>query len=307
MRAKKSRARRTRVKVTTLTLDEHAIQASIPSDRLADMRRLLVQFESIRAAIEPIAQYTLVVDANILLADIIWLLAKRQKPDARTALHECVAAGTFTLFTTRQVIEEVEEKLPDRAAKNNLTHDACLAEWSRYKMMLSVRDADMTLTGKYALGIDPDDAPTLALAEELGADGILSKDKHIKAMGGTPVPIEFCFAARAYSRKMAVSVSIRVGGHLFVLGTVRAVEQALIAIRGAYAAIRTLPDWAKLLALVALIVAVLHPKSRQQLLAALSTMATVLGQSLPAILQMVGELAELEARNRAAVPTIGTT
>ncbi len=50
----------------------------IRSDSLPTLRGLLDSIEVLRADIGPIARFDMVVDANILISDIIWLASKRR-------------------------------------------------------------------------------------------------------------------------------------------------------------------------------------------------------------------------------------
>lgn len=281
------------------------LKAALRSDLLRELRQLLNGMQELKKVVGHVAEFVVVADTNILLFEIIWLMKGRKNSMARTALEESVAAGTITVFATPQIVAEVERHLPRLAAERGLAADACATEWARYKeRLLRVREPSAILTEKYRRGRDPDDASTLALADEIGADGILTEDKDIKGMGGTSIPFVFTLEARDYSRKTVVSVSIRLGGCFIMLGAINAAEAIALVVRGCWNWLRALPDPVKLIALAAALFAVVHPDSRRAIILALSNVAEALSATLPSICEVIVEAARQEARHRAPTPAI---
>lgn len=213
-------------------------------------------------------------------------------------------AETIIAYVTPTVVSEVEEKLPFIADKRGLSHDVLLREWATYKGMLHIKEPDHAKLEPYANGQDPDDAPTLALADTLQACGILSLDSDILAMGGRLIPIEFIFQARDYSRKAAISVSIRVGGYFIVVGASGALKVLTSAIEQSAAWFRKLPHSAKSLAFMVLILGILHPKVRNSIAASANMIGGKLPGALSQILQLMLCLAELAADNEASPPML---
>ncbi len=183
---------------------------SLPrSDLLPTLRRAVESIDQLKHLVGPIAEFHVVVDANILIADLLWILEKRRSNTARTGLQECIRAETIIAYVAPTVVAEVEEKLPLITAERGLCHDAWRPEWGSYKSMLRIQEPDPVSLQRYADGQDPDDAPTLALADVIAASGILTRDSDIPAMGGNPIPVEFVLEMRDYSRKTAVSGLLR--------------------------------------------------------------------------------------------------
>ncbi len=272
------------------------------SNILPILRRTIDSIEQLKLLIEPIAEFRLVVDANILISDVMWALEKRQKPEAKSSLQECIQAGTVIAFVTTTVVQEVERHLPRLTADRGLSHNAWVAEWAAYKAMLQIVTPEDYMIEPYLSGRDPDDAPTLALAKMLSASGVLTHDLDIAAMGGTAIPIEFILKTREYSRKTAITVSIRVGGLLVVMGAVEALAILISTLKQSAGWFQRLPDNAKSLALVVAICVVLHPTARRSILTWLEASSSLLASKAPELLRVLIALCKLTSENQACSP-----
>jgi len=228
-------------------------------------------------------------------------LDETKKVMARTSLHECIVAGTILAYVTPTVITEVEEWLPALATERGLTQNSWVTEWGKYKRMLRVKGPDPIKLAQYANGQDPDDAPTVALAETLSACGILSKDSDIGAMGGALIPVEFILEVREYSRKAAVSLSIRIGGYLIFAGTAQAL---VVALKQCIYFLKNLPDSVKALAFIVLLFVVLYPKLRISVTSWLKSLGGRLPDVRPQIVQIISALAEIAADTQAVPPPL---
>lgn len=255
----------------------------------------------------PIAEFHIVIDSNILIREIIWA-GKRERAAARTMLHECIVAGTIIAYVTPTIVSEVEEHLTSVAVKYKLSPAQCLAEWAIYKQMLHVREPDHASLEKYVGGQDPDDAPTLALADMLGAFGILTRDSDILAMGGNCIPVGFVVRARDYSRKTTVSLSIQIGGYYVSIGAIQAFLLVVSALRHGVSLFRGLPPQIKIFAFMVLAFIAAYPKSRYLAISSLKALRRGLPDALPRqILQTILYLADMAADNYALPPTIPIT
>lgn len=275
-----------------------------PSDMLPSVRQIVETVDQLRQALGPVASFHIVVDANILIGDVLWLLDKRRKRDARTSLQECIVAGTIIAYVTPSVIREVEEKLVIQAAKRGLNTKAWTAAWTDYKSTLHVREPNQATVEQYALGRDPDDAPTLALADMLGACGILTRDRDIAAMGGNAISIGFLLEARDYSRKAAVSVSIQVGGYYIIVGASEAVRFVTAATKHCTEWFRRQPPLTKLAAFLLLGSLLAHPRSRGAIASALKSTAGRFPDILLQTIQATLALIRLTAENHAVPPAV---
>lgn len=223
--------------------------ANIRSETLGFLRTL----EYAKQFVGPIAQLVVVVDANVVLSDLIWLVEKRRDPNASTSVAECIKAGTFVAYMSRSALSEVEEHIPRIAKEKNLSPAKMNAEWKRYRKLLKVRTPKESIVDKYRDGQDPDDAPHLALADQLDAIGILSKDSDLVAMGGLVLEMNFATNARDYSRKMAVAVAIKTLGGTSILSAVMATQITGQIIGEAMRSFARLPPAVKLLIMVAIL------------------------------------------------------
>lgn len=274
------------------------------SDILPTLRHVVNAVARLKQLIGPVAEFHLVVDANVLIADLRWIFKKRHTANARTNLQECIAAGTIIAYVTPTVVGEVEEKLALMAADGGLSEAVWRPDWARYKSMLRIVEPGIVALERNPFGRDPDDAPNVALADMLSADGILTNDTDIAGMGGTAISVGFVIQARDYSRKAAVSVSIQVGGYYLVVGTRIAVNELAKALRHGAARFQALPVGVKILVLLAVLCVVLHPRSRNSIASTLKAIGRSIPDVLPQILQAAFSLACIAAENETSPPML---
>lgn len=274
---------------------------SLPrSDILVHVRQWVNAVDQLIQLIGPVAEYHFVTDTNVLIGEIWQLTKKRRKANGRTNLQECIAAGTIIAYVAPAVVDEVEEKLALLAAKGKFSDDEWQSEWANYKALLHIKEPGTTKLARYSHGQDPDDVPSLALADTLSADGVVSNDSDVEAMGGNPVTAEFVSQTRDYSRKAAISVSIRIGGYYVAVGGIISVTELSKALKRGVAWFRNFPDSVQAFALLAVFCVVVHPKSRRKIA---SWMKTV-GNTVPEVFHRAFRLAELAAANRSVPPTL---
>ena len=244
------------------------IMTMIRSEMLAHLRAI----DGFKEIIGPIAQFTIVVDANIILGDLIWLVKERKNPESQTELMECIKAGTIIAYAPRTVYDEVNEHISTIAARNNISEDLLRKEWKSYRKLIKIRTPRKALVDRYKGRQDPDDAPTLALEKMIHADGILSKDTDIVAMGGLVIELDFTKQARDYSRKTAVAATIRLGAGLSFVAAWTVVELALKAIQGFIEWFRSLPDWIQAIIFTAFLVVMLDDRVLTRISAMLASL-----------------------------------
>lgn len=273
-------------------------QLFIRSDFLKTLRELA----ETQKWIGSLAQFQVVVDANIIIGDLIWLVCKRKDPEAITELMECALAGTLIVNCTKEVIAEVVEYIPDIAQQHGKQLTAFLKEWRKYKKLLKLRKPPARLIKRYDSGQDPDDAPTLALADWIGAHGILSKDTDIEAMGGFCLELDFTKQARDYSRKIVVSASIKWGlGQSTALAGYASVDLA----RGMASIARgfsNLPNKIKVVIIATLFLIILHPKSREFLSSTLKNAKDLSTCIAPLVVDTLLLMIDEMERNNVAPP-----
>lgn len=282
----------------------------VPSDLSANIRSEMLgtlrNFDVIKRFIGPIAQFTVVLDANIILGDLIWLVSKREQPGAITELMECILAGTIVAYISRSVLGEIEEHIPNIASDKDLSSDALLTEWKQYRKLVKIRSPKKKLTDQYMAGRDPDDAPVVALEKMLRADGILSKDKDIVAMGGLVIEADFTRQARDYSRKTAVVVTIKTSGVFAAIVGYGALEVIGQLIAGGAAQFARLPPIIKLIILLAILVVASNERARNRVMNVVTIAITITNAAsskyLPVILGVLESVSVLLAENTVQHP-----
>lgn len=280
------------------------IQGRIRSEMLGELRKI----EWLKPLLGTLAQFVIVVDANVILGDLIWLVSKRKKPDAVTELMECIMAGTIVVYVTRSVLAEVDEHVTTIAAAQNMSEVALRKEWEKYRKLIKVRTPRKALVDRYKDGQDPDDAPTIALEKMLRADGILSKDTDIVAMGGLVIEMDFTKQAKDYSRKTAVAATIRLSG-----GTVMLVSWSTLAliwksIQGATVWFKRLPVPVQLILFVAIVAVASDRRVKQRVTAMLVQMNESVSCYWPDVLSLLTNMGTKLAENTipSPVPTFST-
>jgi predicted nucleic acid-binding protein len=274
------------------------IQTGIRSEMLGHLRKI----EGLKRLLGPLAQFVVVLDANIILGDLIWLVSKRKKPDARTELMECIQAGTIVAYITRTVLVEIDEHITTIAADKDLPEEALRQAWKTYRKLIKVRTPRKALVDRHKGGQDPDDAPTLALAKMLRADGILSKDTDIVAMGGLVIEIDFTRQARGYSRKTAVAATIRYSGGIALTVSWVVIDVALKSIKGFVARLRELPVLVQAIIFVA-VIAIASNKKAQGKVIAMVEKSTSLTADWSFLLRLLARVGATLAENTVPAPT----
>ena len=283
---------------------ENAGLNSIDSSSLSNLRDLINNIKLLKDFIGDIAQFNLVIDTNYIIGDLIWLTKKRKYPTAKTDVQECVLAGTFIVFCTKTVIDEVNEKLAGVANQHGVSLNFLRKEWESYQSMLKVKQPDNEITEKYNNGVDPDDAPTLALAEQLLTEGILSKDRHINMMGGKAISFDFCTSARDYSRKATISVTLRIGGMYSVVIGVELFKGLYSLIKSITAWIKDLPKWVKILLIVGILIAFFLAKFREYIFNIMNKLISTIKESFPSIFEVLNQIIIILKENEPVAPII---
>jgi predicted nucleic acid-binding protein len=276
----------------------------IDPENLFNLREIVKNVKPLNDFIGDIAQFSLVIDTNYIIGDLIWLTKKRKYPTAKTEVQECILAGTFIVFCTKTVIDEVNEKLAVVANKHGISINLIRKEWELYQSMLRVKQPDNEITDKYNNGVDPDDAPTLALAEQLSAEGILSKDRHINMMGGKTISFDFCASARDYSRKATISVTLRIGGMYSVVIGVKLFKGLYSFIKSIAAWIEGLPNWAKILLIAGILIAFFLAKFREYIFNIINKLISIIKESFPSIFEVLNQIIIILKENEPVAPII---
>ncbi|WP_215842937.1 putative toxin-antitoxin system toxin component, PIN family [Acidithiobacillus montserratensis] len=268
----------------------------------SEILSVLREIDGIENLLEPLAQFTVVVDANIILGDLIWLVSKRKNPDATTELVECINAGTIVAYVARPVLAEVDEHISTIAVKKNLPEDALRKEWKIYRKILKVRTPRRHLVDRFKKGQDPDDAPTIALEKMIRADGILSKDNDIVAMGGLLIDLDFTSRVRDYSRKTAVAATIRCSGGIALTVSWVTVEIFLKLAAECVSWFRRLPAPVKIVLFFAVVVVSVNKNVRERVMALIAPLRTTMSSHWPEVIDWLASVDTTLAENTIEPP-----
>lgn len=266
---------------------------SVRSDKLKDLRNIISGWESFSAYFEGLAQFKVVVDSNIVIGDILWLVSGRKNKTAKTDFMEIMAAQTVEVYAPPKLFIEVDEKIPLIAAEKGLDASLLFAEWSIYKLQLKASEPDVNKVQALKNSVDPDDAEFVALAQTINAAGIFSKDQHIAAMGGNQISVECITHLRNYSRHTVIDVNIKVNGILLASIGVAAVIGLFNTMKALMKSVQKAPDWLKIALIVAGIFALLHPKTRNNINSGLNKLLVGINEATPSIISKIGEVVNL--------------
>lgn len=222
-----------------------------PSDHLKELRTLSVLWAAMRPVIGNILQIRLVIDTNMVIAELLQRAKPHRVPTYRTALQELMASETIICYAPQQLQGEIEQHWLEVAEKNGITPEAAETLWVDFATHL--RFCLVNLDSADLRGVpDPADLPFTMLAARIGAQ-IYSRDPHIAAMGGHVVTMDCVFRLRDYARYKTIEVAIQMGGAVVVSGTLGALVLAFKALKAALSIFKRLPPGAKALIFLGLV------------------------------------------------------
>lgn len=226
-----------------------------------------------------------VVDANCVVQSLIYL--ERHPACRATALEETVKSSVLEVHAPRWLDLEMRSAIAQAAERRRLSSTALWARWEELRPQLIWDDSLVGPDYEQVDCCDPKDVAYVELEQKIGAAGILSKDRHIRKLGGHTLDQNFLLDAKKYARAAGVSVSIRVGGVLISAVTLKVAADAVQSICRLFA---RLPPAAQGLLVLGGIAAVLHPQSRRWLTNRLELLAEA---SQPALKAVIGGLTQL--------------
>lgn len=224
----------------------------------------------------------IVVDTNIILKDLGYLC----RTGRQTTLLAEADRGFVRLMVTPQIMDEVTEHIPRYAKNVRISPEVMFSRWLEYQQSLTVIDPPRSNSAPVmSLSLrDPDDVPTAELVELLAPELTLSSDKDLQDLGfsqeGDWLP-HVRHLSKVVERD-AVSITVRVGGAILIMG---ASEAALSLLNTALWAIRRIPKrilWALLASLAAVL---LMPGTRQRIASFLKGLLAKGGERSPAVSQ----------------------
>lgn len=272
----------------------------IASDNLSSVREIMRAFPVLAEQLGVPESVRLVLDANVLVAEVRWIVKKRRNNNARTALQEALASGTLVGFAPTYLEEEMRRQLAALAEEEHLSYEALADAWTQYKVSLIFYDAGGPALLADSGIVDPKDLPYVRAYSALGAAAIMTADPHLRRMGALTVDAELCVKMRSYARDASIDFTLRLGG--FAVGACAvagAVGLAKIGVR-LISGISKLPTAVRFLVYACLIGALLHRSTRHSLLSVSSDAGRRLGilidDALPMIYELVAEAKQKRER-----------
>lgn len=270
------------------------MDTSIRSDALADLRPFFSE-GGLMAALGNIFELNLIIDANIVLEDLRWMLHKRVNPEARTGLLEVLAAGTLRAFAPTYLLIEMDKKLRTFCEQEGIPYDQAEEIWTQYRGSIQFIEAGGPVAGHQ----DPKDVPYIKLQEQLNAL-ILTKDTDLSQMGARTTTVKIVAQLRDYSRSAAVEYTFKMqGGMAFVVGAAL-IKSATQLGKTISPSLKRVPPFVWLIAAALIVAVLMHPASRQYVKALLITLGRKSASAASALLEHVAPLFEKHEEARQA-------
>jgi predicted nucleic acid-binding protein len=251
------------------------IAKMIRSDMLAQWHAVLRELPSFAKVLGLPKQLHLVIDANVVIADVRWMVKKRSKQNGRTSLQEVIMSGTVVAYAPPLLRVEVEKRLRTIAASDGLPLDQLMAAWASYEPLLRfVEPPTLPDVARQAAARDPSDAPYFELQVGIDAAAVYTDDPDLQGMGAPVVSRPALTAARDFARAASISFTFRISGTVVLTAGIAVLHFAAVALRGGLRAARRLPDWVQALLVVAVFMLLVNPRSRAWLQERLRKMGT---------------------------------
>lgn len=276
---------------------------SFRSDALVSLRTSITHLKQLNVDLGVVSQFSMVVDTNAIIKELLWLTQKRKAPAARSGLMEVLEAETVKLYGPPALFEEVLEKIPVVAADRNADEGRMFEHWAYFKERIELTVPDPVLTEALRNGVDPDDAEFVALQKTIGAVGIVSEDQHIPMMGGMPVSLACIFYLRDYSRNAAIEMSIKVAGTQFLIVGIAGVSAVCRAARSLALAYGRLPTWIKISLVVGGLLALSNARTRSAATNVIQRIASGIANVSPHASRFVTDAAQLLYDNQSNART----
>jgi hypothetical protein len=240
------------------------IGALVRSDSLPQLVAFAANIPAFAPFLKNIVRIGVVVDAHVIQQELRWRLGRRLKAEARTGLHEAIAAGVIIPFAPTFLDSEIEEHLAEIAEVTRVGVEDARREWQAVRKLLHFYSPKQQAALGGAEIVDPDDLLYIAAANELGLP-IYSQDHHYRQMQAPVISVLIDGTAKAYARSSSVRLAVMMGSTFTVT---LSFETIAAACRGIKRLVRWFEDLHPSLQVAIIgagIVAIAHPKSRAKL------------------------------------------
>ena len=283
----------------TATVIHETKEVLLPSDYLAVLREFVLCLPQFDELFGELPQVRVVIDANVVFGELIYRLKNKRNANARSYLHEVIAARTVIAYAPVFICTEVEANIPKVARGQGISENKLREEWQEIKGLLHFYEPQARIDRHRAEIVDPKDLPYCDLWAEIGAQGVCSKDKHISRMGVPIITVDAIIALRGYSRAASVEVGIKVCGVTVVAAGIGLLRGMLVLLFAAGRGFSRLPAAAKLAFASIAAIAVAHPSSRKLIKTWLSSAFKHLGETAIPILTSASKSFSVAERDKA--------
>jgi predicted nucleic acid-binding protein len=235
---------------------------NIPSDNLASLRKLESFFGS---AIVNARQLRLVIDTNVILKDLRWLISKRKNPTARTDLQEVIGSRTVIAFAPESLRKEVQAHITEIAIELGVSEVRLQHEWQKYEQVLHFYDPEPVASEASERVRDLKDLPFVCLSTLVGAAAVYTRDKDVPAMGALAITPEVISLLRDYSRAASIEITIKVEGAVILVAGIETIRLLFVLLSGLIAQSAKLSKETRVALLLIGAIALLQPSSRKQI------------------------------------------
>lgn len=268
----------------------------VPSDNLLHLRELFLTWRPFFRLLEVVPPFRLVIDTNVVIEELLYLVKSRKNPSARTSLQEAVDSGAVVALAPFKLRDEIIKHIPRLAEERGIPEESLRQAWLEYQLRINFVDVGPISAEDEASAADPGDLPFIYLYRKVNADAVLSRDRHIRVMGARSVELEVVIHIRDYARAKAPEVMLRAGAFIVTAPLLAGAHTLVKLLIRAAKGIANLPPGVQLALLAGATVVGAHPRSRR----ALSTFAServvkLKGPSLVALSVLQALMEQLDA------------
>jgi hypothetical protein len=282
-----------------------------PSDDLKSFLGLLEHFPALRPLVGEVIQFMVVLDASSVQGELRWRVRSRRDPSARSSLHELVESGVVIAVAPPWIKIEIEKYIPLMATEMGVPVATVLHEWTRFETMIRYFRPRTDIATKVPCD-DAKDLPYIQTYDQIGADFIWTRDSHFIETNPPDMAEGLDNSLRDYARATSILVGVKVGSGFAVLC---GIEIIAALCKAGIEGIRKIPPTLRVSIGLAIAGLLLHPKSRERLLALLKQGLAFLGRAKPMVasisqdaLKNIGSAAQTaktaEQAIRAAIPAV---
>jgi hypothetical protein len=199
----------------TKTTDSPKLDQVFRSNLLPSLTQWMRSITAADPSLFGVEVFSMVLDANKVIAEIRWRLGKREKPHALSKIFESIEAKVLIAYVPGFMEQEIFANAEKLAAEIRRPKEDVLAEWNRIKPFLRMHETAMQQVEVLELA-DPKDLVYMATQQQLGVPAIYSTDPHLRRMGASLVAGRIDDDLRDYARGMSVTVGVSLGSGIVV-------------------------------------------------------------------------------------------